>query len=85
MILFEWSDSLPVSQVHAECVDAFIILPTCCISIVAHAYHIVTSLVSSNCFSSFFAESFKVSVFHFVDINEFIIWPNNQTVIIEFK
>ena len=85
MILFEWSDSLPVSQVHAECVDAFIILPTCCISIVAHAYHIEYQLVSSNMFSSFFAESFKVSVFHFVDINETTIWPNNQTILIEFE
>ena len=84
MILFEWSDSLPVSQVHAECVDAFI-ASTCCISIVAHAYHIEYGLVSSNFFSSFFAESLKVSVFHFVDSNEARTWPNNQAIIIEFE
>ena len=84
MVLFEWSDSLPVSQVHTECVDA-LIAKTCCISVVAHAYHIEYVVVSSNLFSSFFAESFKVSVFHFVDSNEATIWPNNQTIIIEFE
>ena len=68
MVLYEGSDSLPVSQVHTECVDA-LIAKTCCISVVAHSYHIEYGLVSY-LFSSFFAESFKMSVFHFVDINE---------------
>ena len=85
MILFEWSNSLPVCQVHAECVDAWI-APSWCISIVAHANHTQNGLFSSIIFSSFFTKSLKVSVFHFVDIKETaIIWSDHQTIIVELE